>query len=58
MDKLLKLPLDKQVQKMMNDRMDSNWWGKMVDEARKKRIEKVGSLRERVRNSSYSKYPS
>lgn len=45
---------------MMKDRLEPNWWEKMVEEAKKNRFQKVGALKERVRNShlSYHKYPS
>lgn len=56
----MKLPLEVQVRKMLEDRLDPKWWEKMVEEAKKKRYQKVGALKDRVRNShlSYHKYPS
>lgn len=56
----LKLPLEEQIKQRLDDQMDPLWYENMVSEIKKKRAEKVGTLKERVRNShlSYHKYPA
>ena len=43
----------------MKEKVNKFWWEEMVAEAKKRRKEKVGNLKERVRNShqGYNKYP-
>lgn len=45
---------------MLKDRLDPKWYEQMVHEIKKRRVEKMGDLKEKVRNShlSYGKYPS
>jgi hypothetical protein len=44
---------------MLNEKKNPDWWMDMKDKIRKNQLQKVGQLRERIRNShqSYSKYP-
>jgi hypothetical protein len=50
---------EKRVESALSERANSNWWPEMKDKIRKNQMQKVGQLRERIRNShqSYNKYP-
>ena len=51
--------LEKRIEKALADKLDPEWFSKMRKTIRDNRMQKMGNLHERIRNShqSYSKYP-
>lgn len=60
MEKEASISSSKKIEEKEEKKLDANWYQNMLLEVRKKRMEQVGTLKERIRNShmSYYKYPS
>jgi hypothetical protein len=58
-ESIYNFPLEKRIDKVLSEKENPSWWENMLDKIKKERTQKIGHLKDRIRNShqSYEKYP-